>query len=273
MSHSIQSEKETGILEREPDELEPDERTLMHAHESGVDKSADQSNGPSVVANGISLVVSPRKGDTLTILDHIDFQAWPGQVTGIVGPSGSGKSSLLYCLAGLEEATEGSVSLLGKEITHMRIASLTRYRRKHLGFVFQSYNLITSMTMEENLALPFTLRGSLLPRRKADDLLRYFGLAEQKKRSVTLLSGGEQQRVALARVLLSDADIIFADEPTGALDQESGARVITILSDLARRSGKTVILVTHSAEVADHCDRIVEVRDGRLEPNPGKAVA
>ncbi|WP_267431455.1 MULTISPECIES: ABC transporter ATP-binding protein [unclassified Bifidobacterium] len=268
MSHSIQFEKKMGI----PDH-EPDEPSLMHAQESGVDKPADHSGGPSVVANGISLVVSPRKGDTLTILDHIDFQAWPGQVTGIVGPSGSGKSSLLYCLAGLEEVTEGSVSLLGKEITHIRVASLTRFRRKHLGFVFQSYNLITSMTVEENLALPFTLRGSLLPRKKADDLLRYFGLAEQKKRSVTLLSGGEQQRVALARVLLSDADIVFADEPTGALDQQSGTKVITILSDLARRSGKTVILVTHSAEVADHCDRIVEVRDGRLEPNPGNAVA
>lgn len=219
---------------------------------------------PSVVSNGLSMVVSPRKGDSITILDGIDFYANPGELTGIVGPSGSGKSTLLYCLAGLEKATEGRVTLLGKDITHLGVSALTRFRRKHLGFVFQSYNLITSMTVEENLALPFTLRGARLPKEKSDSLLNYFGLLEQKKKSVTLLSGGEQQRVALARVLLSDVDIVFADEPTGALDQETGIRVIRVLKDLAKNSGKTIVMVTHSNEVANQCDRIVEVRDGHI---------
>lgn len=236
----------------------------------GDERSGYTSQMPSIIAKGVSFVVSPRKGDNLTILNDIDFYANPGELTGIVGPSGSGKSSLLYCLAGLEVATAGSISLLGKDITHLGVSSLTRFRRKHLGFVFQSYNLLTSMTVEENLALPFTLRGERLPREKADGLLRYFGLLEQKKKSVTVLSGGEQQRVALARVLLSEVDIVFADEPTGALDQESGTRVIEVLKDLAKQSGKTIVLVTHSNEVANQCDRIVEVKDGRiLEPSIG----
>ena len=118
--------------------------------------------------------------------------------------------------------------------------------------------------MEENLALPFTLRGRRLPKQKADEMLRYFGLANEKKRSVTMLSGGEQQRVALARVLLSDADIIFADEPTGALDQESGAKVMQVFKSLAMDAGRTVVIVTHSGEVAGQCDQIVEVRDGHV---------
>lgn len=218
----------------------------------------------SVSASGLTMMVSPRKGDSITILDHVNFHARPGQMTGIVGPSGSGKSTLLYSLSGLEKTTSGRIFLLGKEITHMGVSALTRFRRKHLGFVFQSYNLITSMSVEENLALPFTLRGKRLPRQKTDELLQYFGLEGQKKKSITLLSGGEQQRVALARVLLSEPDIIFADEPTGALDQESGAKVMQVLKGLAVNSGKTVVVVTHSDEVAKQCDRIVEVRDGHV---------
>lgn len=222
------------------------------------------TNGSTVVADKLTMRFSPRKGDSVTVLDRVDFQAEAGQMTGIVGPSGSGKSTLLYCLAGLEKASEGNVALLGEDITHLGASALTRFRRKHLGFVFQSYNLITSMSVEENLALPFTLRGQRLPKRKAYELLDYFGLQGQGRKSVTLLSGGEQQRVALARVLLSDPDIIFADEPTGALDQESGAKVMKVLRGLAADSGKTVVVVTHSAEVAGQCDRLVEVRDGQV---------
>ncbi|BDR52163.1 ABC transporter ATP-binding protein [Bombiscardovia nodaiensis] len=218
----------------------------------------------TVEAQGLSMQVSPRRGDSLTILQGVDFQAEQGRMTGIVGPSGSGKSTLLYCLAGLEKASAGRVSLLGQEITGMGLSQLTRFRRKHLGFVFQSYNLISSMTVEENLALPFTLRGQRLPRERASQMLDYFGLLPQRKQSVTQLSGGEQQRVALARVLLSDADIVFADEPTGALDQEAGAKVIEILRSLVAGGNKTVVLVTHSSQVADQCDRVVEVVDGRI---------
>ncbi|WEV76348.1 ABC transporter ATP-binding protein [Bifidobacterium sp. ESL0800] len=218
------------------------------------------------MANGLTMTVSPRKGDSVTILKDIDFRAYPGQMTAIVGPSGSGKSTLLYCLAGLERFTQGSVSLLGTQIGGMKPTKLTRFRRNHLGFVFQSYNLVASMSVEENLALPFTLRASRFPRKKAQSILDYFGLGAQRKSSVTELSGGEQQRVALARVLLTSPDIIFADEPTGALDQGNGRKVIEVLRDVARDPKKTVVMVTHSPEIARQCDRIVEVRDGRIAP-------
>ncbi|MDF7641066.1 ABC transporter ATP-binding protein [Bifidobacterium sp. ESL0784] len=219
---------------------------------------------PSVIAVGLSKVVSPRKGDSVTILSDVDFCAYPGQITAIVGPSGSGKSTLLYCLAGLETFTDGSVSLLGTPIKGMKPTKLTKFRRNHLGFVFQSYNLVASMSVEENIALPFTLRGARFPRKQAESMLDYFGLLKQRKTNVTELSGGEQQRVALARVLLASPDIIFADEPTGALDQENGRKVMGILRDIAQNPEKTVVLVTHSAEVAEKCDRVVEVRDGRI---------
>ncbi|PKV09830.1 ABC transporter [Bifidobacterium asteroides] len=228
--------------------------------------NVSESRGPTptIEATGLSMVVSPRRGDSLTILNDIAFTAYPGEMTGIIGPSGSGKSTLLYCLAGLEKATSGTVLLLGKDITRLGLSAMTKFRRQHLGFVFQSYNLITSMTVEQNLALPFTLRGSRFPRKTADSLLKYFGLIDQKKKSVTLLSGGEQQRVALARVLLSDADVVFADEPTGALDQESGEKVISVLKELANHEKKTIVLVTHNNEVAGQCDRLFAVRDGRI---------
>lgn len=229
---------------------------------------------PSVKADRLSKVVSLRKGDSVTILSDIDFCAYPGQITAIVGPSGSGKSTLLYCLAGLEKFTDGTVLLLGTPIKDMTPTKLTKFRRNHLGFVFQSYNLVASMSVEENIALPFTLRGVRFPRKQAESMLDYFGLLNQRKANVTELSGGEQQRVALARVLLASPDIIFADEPTGALDQENGRKVMEILRDIARNPQKTVVLVTHSAEVAGQCDRVVEVRDGRISPtSPRNGVA
>ncbi|WEV63466.1 ABC transporter ATP-binding protein [Bifidobacterium sp. ESL0732] len=240
------------------------QRTTIY--QSSVDTGSQRTDGsvPSVMADGLSMTVSPRKGDSVTILKDVDFRAYPGQMTAIVGPSGSGKSTLLYCLAGLETFTKGTVTLLGTPINGMKPTKLTKFRRNHMGFVFQSYNLVASMSVEENLALPFTLRASRFPRKKAQSILDYFGLGRQRKASVTELSGGEQQRVALARVLLTSPDIIFADEPTGALDQVNGRKVIEVLRDVARDPKKTVVMVTHSPEIAKQCDRIVEVRDGRI---------
>ncbi|WEV41482.1 ABC transporter ATP-binding protein [Bifidobacterium sp. ESL0682] len=154
--------------------------------------------------------------------------------------------------------------MLGTPIKDTKPTKLTKFRRNHLGFVFQSYNLVASMSVEENIALPFTLRSARFPRKQAESMLDYFGLLKQRKANVTELSGGEQQRVALVRVLLASPDIIFADEPTGALDQENGRKVMEILRDIAQNPQKTVVLVTHSAEIANQCDRVVEVRDGRI---------
>lgn len=146
----------------------------------------------------------------------------------------------------------------------MSRARSARFRRDHLGFVFQSYNLVPSMSVEDNLRLPFTLRGVRFPWDRAAGLLDRLGILGLRRQNVTLLSGGEQQRVALARVLVADPEIVFADEPTGALDTESGGRVVDELRAFADRPGHAVVMVTHSPEVAVRCDRVVRMRDGVL---------
>ena len=224
----------------------------------------DLSEPFAIHASGLCKQVSPRKGETLTLLDNVEFTASWRVMTGIVGPSGSGKSTLLYCLAGLEPVSSGQVGVLGQCISAMGPAASARFRRAHLGFVFQSYNLVPSMSVEDNLKLPFILRKTRWPEDRAAKLLDRLGIRGLLKANVTLLSGGEQQRVALARALISDPDIIFADEPTGALDQETGNAVVNELAAFANRPGHAVIMVTHSPEVASRCNTLVHLRDGRI---------
>ncbi|BDR52555.1 ABC transporter ATP-binding protein [Bombiscardovia nodaiensis] len=222
-----------------------------------------------VEARGLSKSVQVRKGESIDILKEVDFQASWGQMTGIVGPSGSGKSTLLYCLAGLEQATGGQASVLGQPIGSMSRTKLARFRREHLGFVFQAYNLVPTLNVEENIALPFMLRGKKPPHGEIIELLERFGLGERRKSDVGSLSGGEQQRVALARVLVSKPDVVFADEPTGALDQTSGRIVIDELHRVASDPCRAVIVVTHANEVASRCDRVVTMVDGRMSEGAG----
>ncbi|BDR55070.1 ABC transporter ATP-binding protein [Bombiscardovia apis] len=217
-----------------------------------------------VEARNLSKDVQVRNDETIRILQGVDFQASWGQMTGIVGPSGSGKSTLLYCLAGLESATGGQSCILGKQIGRMSRAKMARFRREHLGFVFQSYNLVPTLNVEENIALPFMLRGKRPPKNEISELLERFGMGKRRKADVGSLSGGEQQRVALARVLVSRPDIVFADEPTGALDQATGRIVIDELHRVASDPNRAVIVVTHADEVAARCDRVVTMVDGRM---------
>lgn len=219
---------------------------------------------PPVVARGLTQQFRLGRDRRVEVLHGVDFTAHWGAMTGIVGPSGCGKSTLLYCLSGLQDVSAGEVDVLGQRVSAMSRTRSARFRRAHLGFVFQSYNLVPSMTVEANLRLPFTLRGTPFPRAEALATLERLGIDRLLTTDVTLLSGGEQQRVALARVLIQDPQVVFADEPTGALDSESSTRVVDDLQAFARRPDRAVILVTHSREVAARCDRVAAMKDGRI---------
>jgi putative ABC transport system ATP-binding protein len=209
--------------------------------------------GPVNILRGISLDV--RKGETL----------------GLVGPSGSGKSSLLMLMGGLETATGGSVMALGQDLTAMNEDALARFRRDHMGVVFQSFHLIPTMTALENVATPLELAGDLDAFDKAEAELRAVGLGPRTGHYPAQLSGGEQQRVALARAAVTRPEILLADEPTGNLDGTTGEAIIELLFGLRDRHGATLVLVTHAPELAARCDRIIHLRDGRLEERLAEA--
>lgn len=186
------------------------------------------------------------------------------QWTAVMGPSGSGKSTLLHCAAGLEPPTAGQVVLAGQDITHAREQHLTPLRRRHTGFVFQSLNLMTALTAEQNVALPSRLAGRPLPQREVHSLLASVGLADRRRHKPRELSGGQQQRVALARALSTRPAVLFADEPTGALDTTSARQVLLLLRDMVDRTGQSVLMVTHDPAAASYADRVVFLRDGRI---------
>lgn len=207
-----------------------------------------------------------RSGDQiLSILRGIDFTVRKGEVVAIEGPSGSGKSTLLGLLAGFDTPTSGSIRLDGKEITQMNEDELALFRGKRLGFVFQSYNLIPTLTAEENVMLPLELSGnSKGAQSRALKLLDEVGLHNRLTHYPAQLSGGEQQRVALARAFAGNPAILFADEPTGNLDSATGQAVLDLLLDLNRKEGATMIVVTHDPALSAVTDRIVKLRDGQI---------
>lgn len=196
------------------------------------------------------------------ILHGIDLHLAPGEVCAVMGPSGSGKSTLLSCLAGLERPTSGEVQLLGTDLEQLSRADLARARRTDVGFVFQSYNLVPALTGRENVALTFRLRRERPPWDRIDAVLAQLAISHLADQRPASMSGGEQQRVAIARVLAQEPRVVFADEPTGALDSASSAVVLEMLVDLAHSSGRGVLLVTHDPAVAAACDRVVVLRDG-----------
>jgi putative ABC transport system ATP-binding protein len=201
----------------------------------------------------------------IEILHSIDIQITQGSSCALVGPSGSGKSSLLMVMAGLEQATKGRVSVLGQDISSMPENQLAQFRRGQVGVVFQSFHLIHSMTALQNVATALELAGVSDPFGRAAQKLADVGLAHRSNHFPKQLSGGEQQRVALARALASDPKIVFADEPTGNLDAANGASIADILFTLTEaQPDTTLILVTHDAELAARCDRIVNLRDGKV---------
>ena len=210
----------------------------------------------------LSLTANAGKVD---ILRGVSLQAKRGETLGLTGPSGSGKSSLLMLMGGLERATSGQVNVLGHDLGALGEDALARFRRDHLGVVFQSFHLIPTMTALENVATPLELAGNREAFGRAADELEAVGLSDRMDHYPAQLSGGEQQRVALARAAAPRPDILLADEPTGNLDGTTGAAIIELLFSLRDRHGATLILVTHAPELAAACDRVLTLRDGQLE--------
>jgi putative ABC transport system ATP-binding protein len=200
------------------------------------------------------------------ILHGISLQVARGESVGLVGPSGSGKSSLLMLMGGLEKATSGKVEALGQDLSSMTEDQLARFRRAHMGVVFQSFHLIPTMTALENVATPLELAGDGEAFEKARAELEVVGLGHRADHFPAQMSGGEQQRVALARASAPRPEILLADEPTGNLDGANGAAIIDLLFGLRDRHGATLVLVTHSQSLAARCDRVIRLEDGQIAP-------
>lgn len=207
------------------------------------------------------------------ILHGITLSVARGESLALVGPSGSGKSSLLMLMGGLERATGGEVRAMGHDLTAMDEDALARFRRNHMGVVFQSFHLIPTMTALENVATPLELAGHRDAFARAEEELRAVGLGSRIDHYPSQMSGGEQQRVALARAAAPRPAILLADEPTGNLDGATGQAIMDLLFGLQDRHGATLILVTHAADLAARCDRVVRLMDGRLAPDQARKAA
>jgi putative ABC transport system ATP-binding protein len=204
---------------------------------------------------------------SVDVIKNIDLNIYKGEFVSIMGPSGSGKSTLLYLMGGLEKPTSGEVKIAKKSLHEMKDSEESEMRRKSIGFVFQFYNLVPHLTVEDNILLPVLLNGGKKKdyKERLQHLIEIVGLKEKRKSYPTRLSGGQQQRVAIARALINDPDIILADEPIGNLDSKTGAEIMELFSRINKEEGKTVIQVTHSKESALYGNRIINVRDGELE--------
>ena len=207
----------------------------------------------------------PSGGRSLTILDGITLDVAAGEVLAITGPSGSGKSTLLGLVAGLDRPSAGSIVVAGIDVTRLDEDALARFRRETLGYVFQSYHLIPTLTAVENVAVPLEIAGTPNALARARALLDDVGLGDRGHHYPVQLSGGEQQRAALARAVALEPGLLLADEPTGNLDSATGTRIIELLLELKRRRGATLVLVTHDEALARHADRVVTLRDGRVK--------
>jgi putative ABC transport system ATP-binding protein len=203
---------------------------------------------------------------TVDALDGVDFLVGKGEFVAVMGPSGSGKSTLLHLLGGLDKTTDGEVTLGGRRLSVMSDKEVTLARRRNVGFVFQFYNLLPTLTAEENVALPLLIDGKKLKQyqSKIDELLELVGLTDRRKHKPDQLSGGEQQRVAIARAFVNDPDIVLADEPTGNLDSRAGEEIMKLLRRSCDELGQTIVVVTHDPKAASFADRIVFLKDGQI---------
>ena len=216
-------------------------------------------------------VTLPSQAGAVNIIRGIDLSIASGETVGLIGPSGSGKSTLLMVLAGLEPASQGQVIVSGRDYANMDEDALSRFRRSSVGIVFQSFHLVPTMTAVENVALPLELAGIASAFEKAEAMLEEVGLAHRLAHYPAQMSGGEQQRTALARALVANPPVLFADEPTGNLDQNTGRQIMDLILRLAEERGTTVLLITHDRALADRCARVETMQDGRLLSACGKA--
>jgi len=218
---------------------------------------------PAVAAHEIARRYG--EGDTaVDALRDVSLEVPHGQLTAVMGPSGSGKSTLMHILAGLDQPTSGSVQIAGIEITTLKDDELTKLRRKHIGFVFQFFNLLPMLTAEENVVLPLTIAGEKPEKEWREELLKTVGLADRRDHRPAELSGGQQQRVAIARALISRPTVVFADEPTGNLDSKTGTEILELLRGSVEQLGQTTVMVTHDPYAAAIADRILFLADGEI---------
>ncbi len=212
--------------------------------------------------------------NSVPVLEDINLSIKKGDFVSIMGPSGSGKSTLLYLMGGLDEVTDGEIHINNQDIRKLSDKEQSKMRRKDIGFVFQFYNLIPNLTVEENIMLPALLDGANKKqlKKKVDELLELVGLTERRKHTPRELSGGQQQRTAIARALITDPEIIFADEPIGNLDSKSGLEILNLLKKINKEKNTTIIMVTHSEESSKFGNRVIRILDGQIAENSERSV-
>ncbi|GAB3947034.1 ABC transporter ATP-binding protein [Corynebacterium tapiri] len=265
------------------DRSEGDSRP-RHALSGDVTGAATQVDSPatpvkSVAARAVQLYKSYGSGDTaVTALDHVNVEFAAHEFTAIMGPSGSGKSTLMHTMAGLDSATSGDAIIGETNLSGMGDKQITALRRDRLGFIFQSFNLVPTLTAAENITLPSDIAGKSVDKQWFEEVTTRLGLSKRLSHRPAELSGGQQQRVACARALVSRPDIIFGDEPTGNLDSNSSAEVLSILRTAVDHDGQTVVIVTHDPRAASYADRVIFLADGRIvdelrEPTTEKILA
>jgi putative ABC transport system ATP-binding protein len=230
------------------------------------------SNGPVVAAQDVTRVYG--EADTAVhALRGISVDIVAGKLTAVMGPSGSGKSTLMHILAGLDKPTAGTVQIAGTEITTLEDAELTKLRRKHIGFVFQFFNLLPMLSARENIVLPLTIAGEKPENGWFDDLVGQVGLKDRLSHRPAELSGGQQQRVAIARALVSRPTVVFADEPTGNLDSTTGGEILALMRQSVEVYGQTMVMVTHDARAAEMADHVLFLDDGLIVRELGRSSA
>jgi putative ABC transport system ATP-binding protein len=231
---------------------------------------AAETTGPVVTAADVARRYG--EGDTaVDALRGVSLEVQPGQLTAIMGPSGSGKSTLMHILAALDRPTGGFVTIAGTRLGQLSDNEVTRIRRKHIGFVFQFFNLLPMLTAEENVLLPLSIAGEKPDRAEFTELMKRVGLDDRLTHRPSELSGGQQQRVAIARALVSKPTVVFADEPTGNLDSKTGGEILELLQEAVRGYGQTTVMVTHEARAAAIADRILFLADGLIVKEAGRS--
>jgi len=229
-------------------------------------RSASATSVKAAVQMDAVTKVYGRNGAAVTALDRVSISIPPETFTAVMGPSGSGKSTFLHCAAGLDRPTSGSVLLgsIGSDLSTLSENDLTKLRRERIGFVFQSFNLLAALDVRQNITLPLRLAGRRADKAYLEEILGRVGLAQRDKHRPSQLSGGQQQRVAIARALITRPEVVFADEPTGALDTVTAREILTLLRQTVDTMGQTVVMVTHDPVAASYADNVVFLADGRI---------